>query len=137
MADACWRTLDGRQIPIRFMTTTHLGNAMTHQVRVRGEVYPPLLEEWTLREKEGIYAKARRFVGRVLGNYYKGSSKYGEAQKKKFQELNDQLVAEKNKRYDEEFLSILAKGNRDDAYVKYTPEWALGLDDGKSTPVSG
>lgn len=112
MADTCWTTLDGRRIPIRFMTTTHLGNAMTHQMRLRGAVYPPLLEEWTLREKEGIYAKARRFAGRVFGNYYKGSSKYGKAQKAKFQKLNDELV-EKNRKYDKEFENMLAQANHD------------------------
>lgn len=39
MSEIYWTTLDGRKIPIRFMTTTHLGNAMSHQMRICGEIY--------------------------------------------------------------------------------------------------
>lgn len=71
-----WYTLDGRKIPIKYMTTTHIGNSL-HMLSVTGNTRfkPDLLEEWTLREKEGIFRKARRFIGRIAGRYYSAKSK--------------------------------------------------------------
>lgn len=70
-----WKTLDGRIIPIKYMTTTHLANSM-HMLFKNNMPYPDLLEEWTLREKEGIWSKIRRGIARWRGNYYKGTPKY-------------------------------------------------------------
>lgn len=44
-----WTTLDGRTIPIKYMTTTHLANAMYHCDKQKTPSFkPPLLEEWAL-----------------------------------------------------------------------------------------
>lgn len=92
MKERCWKTLDGRVIPIKYMTTTHLSNAMHHSSKLGATAnLDILLPEWHKREKESVWTKATRFFGRVTGNYYKGSTKFGVAQKKKFQELYDEI----------------------------------------------
>lgn len=130
--EKCWKTLDGRVIPIRFLTTTHLGNTMTQQNRLRGSVPQALLDEWTKREAEGVTAKARRFIGRVLGNYYKGTAKFGYDQKAKFKKLNDEIV-EKNRKYDKEFEDMVAQCN-DDCYGCNPQDFEDTLVNGKSKP---
>lgn len=71
-----WTTLDGRTIPVKYMTTTHLANAMYHcdknaeKIPAMSLYKEGLLVEWDKRQKEGIWPKAKRFMGRVLGRYY-------------------------------------------------------------------
>lgn len=66
---------------------------MTHQNRIFGKVYEPLLEEWERREAEGILPKAYRCFRRVLGNYYKGSAKFTAKKKEQFNQLNEAALA--------------------------------------------
>lgn len=70
-----WTTLDGRTIPIRDMTTTHIGNAMYYLCKHGYLNYPHLLKEWTLRETESLWRKIKRQIRRAWHGWYKKTPK--------------------------------------------------------------
>ena len=71
-----WHTKDRRRIPIKYMTTMHLANAMYYCDKNNNiKDKNLLLNEWRSREKEGLFKKVLRYFGRIAGGYYRKKCK--------------------------------------------------------------